>query len=116
MTPERGEIWWADLGDPRGSAPKRRPVVIVQAEAYNRSTLRTVIAVAVTTNLRLAAMPGNVPLPAPATGLADDSVANVTQLVTLDRSHLDGKIGDVPPWLLEELDRGLARVLGLRLA
>ncbi len=110
----RGELWWADLGEPRGSAPAlRRPVAIVQADAYNRSRLRTVIVVAVTTNLRLAAMPGNVFLPASATGLAEDSVANVSQVATLDRTNLDGKIGAVPHWLLTELDRGLHRVLAL---
>lgn len=114
MTIERGEVWWAGLGKARGSAPaKRRPIVVVQAEPFNRSELATVIGVAVTTNRRLAAMPGNVLLPASVTGLAEDSVADVTQLVTLDRSHLDGRIGALPPWLLTDLDRGLRRVLAL---
>jgi mRNA interferase MazF len=110
----RGELWWADLGEPRGSAPaRRRPILIIQAEAYNRSTIATVIGVAVTTNARLAAMPGNVTLPAAVTGLSQDSVANVTQLMTVDRQYLDSRIGAVPGWLLVEVDRGLRRVLAL---
>lgn len=88
-------------------------MVIVQAAPYNRSKLATVIGVAVTTNRQLATMPGNVLLPASVTGLAEDSVANVTQVVTIDRSHLEGRIGVVPPWLLEGIDRGLRRVLDL---
>ncbi|HEX3610269.1 MAG TPA: type II toxin-antitoxin system PemK/MazF family toxin [Sporichthyaceae bacterium] len=117
MTPERGDIWWADLGGPRGSAPaKRRPVVIVSADAYNRSALATVVAVVVTTNLRLVGIPGNVLLPAAETGLPQDSAANVSQIATLDRAHLDGRTGTLPARLLDDLDRGLARVLGLRLA
>lgn len=114
MTIERGEVWWADLGRPRGSAPaKRRPIVVVQSQHFNRSELATIVGVAVTTNRRLAAMPGNVLLPASATGLSEDSVANVTQLVTVDRSHLEGRIGMVPGWLLDGIDRGLRRVLDL---
>jgi mRNA interferase MazF len=110
----RGEIRWADLGEPRGSAPAhRRPVVIVQAEPYNRSRLATALVVVVTTNQRLAAMPGNVVLPAPATGLREDSVANATQLATIDRADLGDLIGSVPAWLMTDLDRGLRRVLDL---
>ncbi len=114
MVVERGEIWWVDLGEPRGSAPAlRRPVVIVQAAPFNRSQLRTVICAALTTNTRLASMPGNVLLPASETGLRQDSVANVTQLVTVDRAHLEERTGQVPGWLMTEVDRGLRRVLGL---
>lgn len=114
MPAERGDIWWADLGDPRGSAPAlRRPLVIVQAQPYNRSRLQTVVGVIVTTNRRLAAMPGNVLLPASVTGLPEDSVANVTQVTTTDREYLDGRIGAVPDWLMADVDRGLRRVLGL---
>ena len=110
----RGDLWWADLGEPRGSAPAlRRPVLVVQAEPYNRSRLATVIAMAITTNQRLAGMPGNVLLPASATGLARDSVANVTQLATLDRSHLLNQIGSVPDWLMRDIDRGLRQILAL---
>lgn len=111
---ERGDLRWADLGEPRGSAPAyRRPVVVVQAAPYNRSRLRTVIAAVLTTNLRLAAMPGNVLVPAGLTGLTSDSVVNVTQLVTLDRDDVEERVGTVPAWLMEEIDRGLRRVLAL---
>jgi mRNA interferase MazF len=110
----RGDLWWADLGEPRGSAPAlRRPVVVVQADPYNRSRLRTVVVVAVTTNLRLAAMPGNVFLPAVATGLPEDSVVNVTQVATLDRTDLESRVGGIPSWLAADVERGLRRVLGL---
>jgi mRNA interferase MazF len=111
---QRGDLWWADLGEPRGSAPAlRRPVVVVQADSFNRSRLRTVVVVTVTTNLRLAAMPGNVFLPATVTGLPDDSVVNVTQIATLDRTDLEGRIGAVPSWLMADIERGLHRVLAL---
>lgn len=114
MVVERGEIWWVDLGEPRGSAPAlRRPVVIVQAGPFNRSRLRTVICVALTTNMRLVGLPGNVLLPASETGLPQDSVVNVTQLTAVDRDYLEGRTGQVPGWLMAEVDRGLRRVLGL---
>jgi len=110
----RGELWWADLGESRGSAPaKRRPTLIVQAAAYNRSRLRTVVVAALTTNTRLAALPGNVFVPAATAGLDQDSVVNVTQLATVDRSYLDSRIGALPGWLLDEVDSGLRRVLAL---
>jgi mRNA interferase MazF len=111
---ERGDLWWADLGEPRGSAPALyRPVIVMQADAYNRSRIRTVVAVVVSTNLRLAALPGNVALPASDTGLPRDSVANVTQVATLDRENLSARIGAVPAWLMTEVERGVRRVLGL---
>jgi mRNA interferase MazF len=111
---DRGDLWWADLGEPRGSAPAlNRPVIVLQADPYNRSRIRTVVAVIVTTNLRLAAMPGNVALPAAETGLPHDSVANVTQLATLDREFLGARIGALPAWLMVEVERGVRRVLGL---
>lgn len=111
----RGEVWWADLGAPRGSAPAhRRPVVVVQADTYNRSRLRTVVVVAVTTNARLAAAPGNVAVGAGVAGLHRDSVVNVTQMAAVDLDELLEPIGDLPPWLLEQVDQGLRRVLDLR--
>ena len=111
---ERGELWWADLGEPRGSAPAlNRPVIVMQADSFNRSRIRTVIAVIVTTNLRLAALPGNVALSASDTGLPRDGVANVTQLATLDREYLGPRIGALPAWLMVEVERGVRRVLSL---
>jgi mRNA interferase MazF len=90
----QGEIWWADLADPVGSEPGfRRPVVVVQGDPLNRSRIATVVCVPLSSNLRLAAAPGNVELPASLTGLPKDSVANVSQLVTLDRSLLSERVG-----------------------
>jgi mRNA interferase MazF len=110
----RGGIYWVDLGGPVGSrTAKRRPVLVVQSTPYNLSRLSTVIAASVTSNTALAAMPGNVFLPAAATGLPRDSVVNVTALVTLNRDELDGPAGAVPDGILREVDRGLRRVLGL---
>jgi mRNA interferase MazF len=110
----RGDLWWADLGEPRGSAPAlRRPVLVVQADTYNRSKLRTVVVLALTANTRLAALPGNVFIPARTAGLADDSVVNVTQVATVDRTDLDVRLGELPAWLMAEVDRGIRRVLGV---
>ncbi|HEV2086833.1 MAG TPA: type II toxin-antitoxin system PemK/MazF family toxin [Cryptosporangiaceae bacterium] len=110
----RGEIYWADLGEAAGSRPaKRRPVLVVQSEPYNVGRLATVIAAVVTSNTALAAMPGNVFLPAVATGLSRDSVVNVTALVTLNKADLANRAGQAPDGLMAEVDHGLRRVLGL---
>jgi mRNA interferase MazF len=86
---QRGEIWWADLPEPRRSEPGfRRPVVVIQADAFNRSSIQTVIVAAITSNLELAEAPGNVLLPTRSSGLSRDSVVNVSQILTLDRSYL----------------------------
>ena len=90
----QGEVVWADLGEPAGSAPGfRRPVVVVQGDAFNRSRIATVVCVALTSNLLWAEAPGNVLLDAKLTGLPKDSVANVSQLVTLDRTTLTERAG-----------------------
>lgn len=110
----RGGIYWADLGPAVGSRPaKRRPVLVIQADTYNASRLATVLAAVVTSNTALAAMPGNTFLPAAATGLPRDSVANVTALVTLDKNDLRERTGTVPLALMQDVDRGLRRVLAL---
>jgi mRNA interferase MazF len=109
----QGEVWWADLGDPVGSEPGfRRPVIIVQGDAFNRSALRTVVCVALTSNLRWADAPGNVRLTARATGLPKESVANVSQLVTLDRDTLTERIGRISASQLERVLTGIDVVLG----
>lgn len=114
MVVERGDIWWADLGEPTGSEPGfRRPVLIVQADAFNRSRLQTVIAVVLTSNIRLVDAPGNVLLPSRATGLPKDSVANVSQMITVDREFLRDKVNRVRGPLLKDLDNGLRLVLAL---
>jgi mRNA interferase MazF len=109
----RGSICWADLGEAHGSKPaKRRPVLVVQSDSFNASRLNTTIAAVITSNTTLAAMPGNVFLPAVASGLPKDSVVNVTALVTLDKTDLDTPVGHLPTSLMSEVDRGLHRVLG----
>jgi mRNA interferase MazF len=111
---QRGSICWADLGEPRGNRPaKRRPVLVIQADPYNVSQLDTTLAAVITSNTSLAAMPGNVFVPATSSGLPKDSVVNVTALVTLDKTDLDDEIGQLPPVLMSDVDRGLRRVLGL---
>ena len=114
MVVERGTVWWADLPEPLGSEPGfRRPVLIVSADAFNRSRLQTVLAVALTTNLALVAAPGNVLIPGPAAGLPKDSVANVTQVVTLDRDFLREPAAKLPPKLVHQVEVGLRLALGL---
>jgi len=110
----RGGIYWADLGAPVRSRPaQRRPVLVISADSYNASRLATVLATVITANTRLAAMPGNVFLPAATTGLPRDSVANLTAVVTLDKSDLAAAVGTLDGNLLAEVDRGLRRVLSL---
>ena len=114
MVIRRGEIHWADLGDPVGSRPPiRRPVLVVSADAYNESRLATVLAAVITSNTALATMPGNVFMPANSTSLPKDSVANVTALVTLNKTDLVGKVGAVAGHLVDEVDRCLRQVLDL---
>jgi mRNA interferase MazF len=111
---QRGDVCWADLGEPRGSRPaKRRPVLVIQSDPYNASRLNTTLAAVITSNTGLAAMPGNVFVPAAASGLRKDSVVNITSLVTLDKTDLNPVIGQLPASLMHEVDRGLRRVLGL---
>lgn len=112
----RGAVFWVELGEPAGSTPaKRRPVVVISADAFNRSRLRTVLAAALTSNSAVAAHPGNVFLPATATGLPKDSAVNVTQLVTLDRTELEGQepAGEIPSYLMTDVHAGLRLVLSL---
>lgn len=111
---QRGEVWWASLPEPEGSEPGyRRPVVIVQADSFNQSGIRTVIGVALTTNLRLADAPGNVLLASRRTGLPKDCVANVSQVITVDRRALTERVGTLPAGLLERIEAGLRLVLDL---
>ena len=111
---ERGEIWWAELPDPTASEPGfRRPVVVVQSNAFNRSRILTVIAVVLTSNLRLAEAPGNVLVPASDSGLPKDSVANVSQVITVDRTFLTERCGRLPMHLVKSIDDGLRLVLSL---
>ena len=111
---ERGEIWWAELPDPTASEPGfKRPVVIVQSNTFNRSRIRTIIAVVLTSNLRLAEAPGNVLIAASDSGLPKDSVANVSQVITVDRTFLTERCGRLPGHLIRSIDEGLRLVLSL---
>jgi len=111
---ERSTVWWAELGDPRGSAPGfRRPVLIVQADSFNRSRIQTVIAVSLSSNLRLLDAPGNVLVPAKLSGLPKDSVANVSQVVTLDRTDLQECTGRLDGPTMRQVEAGLRLALHL---
>lgn len=109
----RGDVCWADLGEPSGSEPGlRRPVVVVQGDTLNRSRISTVVCVSLTSNLKWAAAPGNVLLPAAATGLPKDSVANVSQIVTIDKTELTERVGKLPRPKLDLVLSGIDVVLG----
>ncbi len=110
----RGEIWWASLPEPAGSEPGfRRPLLIVSANSFNESRINTVIAVVITSHLRLADAPGNVRIPAKGTGLSKPSVVNVSQIITVDKTFLTERVGRVAPRLLSEVDDGIRLVLEL---
>lgn len=110
----RGEIWWASLPAPTGSEPGYRcPVLIVQDDIFTQSRISTVIVVVITSNTQLAKAPGNVLLPGAATGLPKDSVANVSQVLTVDKTFLVERIGMIPEYLQELVDEGLRTILCL---
>lgn len=114
MVIRRGEIWWVDLPDPSASEPGfRRPVLIVQADDFNRSRINTVIAVALTSNLHLAEAPGNIQFPAKITKLPKDSVANVSQIITLDKGFLREKCARLRDEAMIAVDDGIRLVLSL---
>ena len=109
-----GEVWWADLPSPAGSGPGyRRPVVVVQSDDFNLSRIQTVIVVAITSNMRLAAAPGNVAIGRRGTGLPRESVVNVSQLLTLDRRILTDKAGKLSAVKVREVQDGMRLVLAL---
>ena len=111
---QRGEIWWASLPVPRGSEPGfRRPVVVVQADSFNRSRIQTLVVAVVTTNLRLAAVPGNVRLSRAESGLQEESIVNVSQLLTIDKGYLDERLGSLSGTRMTTIDDGLRLVLSL---
>jgi len=111
---QRGEIWWAELPVPKGSGPGyRRPVLIVQADSFNRSRISTAVAAVISSNLRLADAPGNVFLSRRMSGLPKDSVVNISQLVTLDRKYLSERAGDLSSKQMATFDDGLRLVLSI---
>jgi mRNA interferase MazF len=110
----RGEIWWANLSAPVASEPGYdRPVLVIQDDTFTQSRLNTVIVLIITSNLKLAAAPGNVLLPKAASGLPTDSVANVSQILTLDKTFLTDRIGSLPDYLQAEIDEGIRTILYL---
>ena len=110
----RGDIHWANLREPIGSEPGyRRPVLIVSADAFNDSRIHTVVAVAITSNLALVDAPGNVDLPAEESGLDRDSVLNVSQVVTLDKTQLGERTGHLDADTMRRVEAGLRLVLQL---
>ena len=114
MVVQRGEVWWAELAAPTGAEPGfQRPVVIMQSDAFNRSRIHTIVAVALTTNLRRVDAPGNVLIPKAVSGLPKDSVANVSQIVTVDRTQLTKRERRLSSLAVQSLERGLRLVLDL---
>lgn len=110
----RGEVWWASLPEPIGSGPgSRRPVLVVQADEFNESRIRTVIVAVITSNLRLAGAPGNLRCRSSETGLPRDSVVNVSQLITIDKSLLTERVAMLPAGTFRQVEDGLRLVLSL---
>jgi len=110
----RGEIRWGELSMPKGSGPGyRRPVLIVQADQFNKSRISTVVTAVISSNLRLADSPGNIFLSRRLSGLPKDSVINISQLVTLDREYLSDKVGKLSARHMAAVDEGLRLVLNL---
>ncbi len=113
MVNSQGEVWWTDLGEPSGSGPGfRRPVVVVQGDGLNRSRIATVVCVPLTSNLKWAHAPGNVKLSSRATGLLKESVANVSQIIAVDRDLLAECVGKLPQAKLQLILAGIDTVLG----
>lgn len=114
MIAARGDVCWADLGEPRGSGPAyRRPVLVVSSDRFNRSRIQTVVVAAITTSARAAAAPANVRLPAGTAGLDRDCAVNVSQLLALDKGDLEERVGSLPTALQRLVDDGLRLVLAL---
>ena len=113
MVIAQGEVYWAELPAPAGSGPGfRRPIIVVQGNALNRSRVATVVCVPLTSNLRWGDAPGNLLLSAKTTGLPKDSVANVSQIITLDRTLLGERVGRISRTKVNLLLSGVDVVLG----
>ena len=113
MVISQGDVWWADLPTPVGSGPGyRRPVVIIQSDAFNRSRIATVVCVPLTTNTKWANVPGNVLLRSHVTSLPQDSVANASLVIAIDKVLLIEHVGKLARAKLELVLAGLDAVLG----
>jgi mRNA interferase MazF len=111
---KRGEIWWASMGEPRGSEPGyNRPVIIVSSNEFNQSLIQTIIVVVVTSNLRLVDAPGNFKITKKQSNLNKDSVVNVSQLITLDKTYLTEQVGKLNSKQISFLNEGVRLVLGV---
>ncbi len=111
----RGEIWWADLGIPFGSEPGfKRPVIIIQDDAFNRSQIQTIIVASLTTNLDLADAPGNVYLEKENSGLSKDGVINISQISTIDKRRLTEKVCVLSLSIITEVIYGIKLILNLQ--
>jgi mRNA interferase MazF len=114
MVMRRGDIYWVDLGDPIGSDPGyRRPVLVIQDDAFNASKLATVIVLSITSNVELRKIPGCVYLSADETGLKNDSVVNASQIRTIDKNIIDEHVGQLDDATMFMIDNAIRRVLGL---
>lgn len=114
MVIKRGQIWWAELPEPVGSEPSyKRPLLIIQSNDFNKSKINTIIAAVITSNIRLSAAPGNILLSTKKSKLPKESVINVSQLITIDKSFLTEKINTLPPSIMEKVDEGVRLVLQL---
>ncbi len=114
VIPRRGEVWWASLEAPRGSGPGyRRPVLVVQSNSFNASSIQTVIVASITSNLSVADAPGNLRLPKSAAGLKRPSVVNVSQLLSADRSFFRERLGVLSRRQMNAVVEGLRLVLAL---
>ena len=111
---KRGEIWWASIGEPRGSEPGyNRPVIIVSSNEFNQSLIQTVIVVVVTSNLRLVDAPGNFKITKKQSKLSKDSVVNISQIITLDKTFLTEQVGKLNSKHIGFLNEGIQLVLGI---
>ncbi len=110
----RGDIWWANLSDPVGSGPGyRRPVLVLQSDAFNQSLIKTVVILVITKNIALAKAPGNVLMTARVSALEVDSVVNVSQILTLDKSLLTEYVSHLPSTKMAKIEAGVRLVLGI---
>lgn len=111
----RGDIWWADLGVPFGSEPGfKRPVVVVQDDSFNRSSIQTIIVASITTNLSLADAPGNIYIEPIESGLPKNGVINISQISTLDKRRLIDKVGSLPLNTMHEINYGLKLIFDIQ--
>ena len=111
---KRGQLWWAELPSPTGSEPGfTRPVLVIQADSFNQSHISTVVVIAITSNLRLAKAPGNVSLSKIKSGLAQDSVANVSQIITLNKDTLTKAIGTLDRLTMHQVEEGIKLLLSV---